>query len=141
MAPKVIFANPDLEERSAAVSQALGRAVYERRTQLKLSQEDLASKTDLHRTYISDIERGARNISFKTLYRLADGLDMDCARLIEIAEAKAGTGKSVAHDGTRLAEPRLAPTSNSCNEGLCGVVSPLGERKAEPEASASTFVA
>jgi transcriptional regulator with XRE-family HTH domain len=86
MAPKMIVAKPDLDGRSAAVSRALGRAVNERRITLKLSQEDFASKSGLHRTYISDIERGARNISFKTLYRLADALDLDCARLVEIAD-------------------------------------------------------
>jgi len=46
-----------------------------------LSQEKLAERAELHRTYVSDIERGARNVSLKNITRLAKALDVSIAAL------------------------------------------------------------
>jgi transcriptional regulator with XRE-family HTH domain len=54
----------------------LGRAVKELRAIAGITQEELANRTGLHPTYISDIERGARNPSFVVLVRLVGGLEM-----------------------------------------------------------------
>ena len=62
--------------------QILGQNIRKVRRGLKLSQEDLADRCDLHRTYICDVERGARNVTFGTLLRLARGLDMPVSELI-----------------------------------------------------------
>src|SRR5688500_36923 len=47
---------PDVRER-------FGFAVKVRREELGLTQEDLAEKAGIHRTYLSDVERGTRNLS------------------------------------------------------------------------------
>jgi transcriptional regulator with XRE-family HTH domain len=65
------------------LDQALfGRALKRARSARGLTQEGLSGATGLHTTYISDIERGARNPSWKTVVRLADGLEMPVATLV-----------------------------------------------------------
>lgn len=49
------------------------------------SQEQLAEKCALHRTYIGAIERGEGNITLDTLDRIATALDCPAARLFETA--------------------------------------------------------
>lgn len=58
------------------VHKLFGSGIKKRRIELKLSQEKLAQKAGLHRTYISDIERGERNISLKNLVQLIHALDL-----------------------------------------------------------------
>lgn len=65
---------------------AVCEAVHTRRGQLGISQEELAQRAGLHRTYISDIERGARNPTLKTLSRLAVALEISASKLIKMAE-------------------------------------------------------
>lgn len=61
-----------------------GRAVRRRRMELGLSQETLAERADLHRTYVADIERGVRNVSLKNIEKLARALDVSIADLFGI---------------------------------------------------------
>jgi transcriptional regulator with XRE-family HTH domain len=58
-----------------------GQTVRKRRMELALSQEGLAERADLHRTYIADIERGVRNLSLRNIEKLAQALDMSIADL------------------------------------------------------------
>ncbi len=53
------------------------------RTQRKLSQERFASKTGLHWTYISGIERGKRNISILKLIQIAKALNINATELMD----------------------------------------------------------
>ncbi|HLI63033.1 MAG TPA: helix-turn-helix transcriptional regulator [Terriglobales bacterium] len=52
------------------------------RNQRGWSQEDMAEKCGLHRTYVGAIERGERNITLATLKQLADALGVTSAELI-----------------------------------------------------------
>lgn len=53
------------------------------RTRLKLSQDELAEKAELHRTYIGAVERGERNICLTNIFRLADALEVKAKDLFE----------------------------------------------------------
>lgn len=52
----------------------LGRIVHRHRIRLGISQEELADRVELDRTYISGIERGIRNPTLLVLLRLAEVL-------------------------------------------------------------------
>ncbi|MDQ7093408.1 helix-turn-helix transcriptional regulator [Desulfosporosinus sp. PR] len=53
-----------------------GRHVRKLRQENGISQEELAFSSNLHRTYISDIERGVRNVSLDNIYKIALALDV-----------------------------------------------------------------
>lgn len=53
-----------------------GKAVRDARIKKGISQERLADLSELHRTYISDIELGKRNVSIDNIEKIADALDM-----------------------------------------------------------------
>jgi CheY-like chemotaxis protein/DNA-binding XRE family transcriptional regulator len=46
-----------------------------------MSQEELAERADLHRTYVSDVERGARNVSLQSIQKLARALEISVSAL------------------------------------------------------------
>lgn len=70
---------PDIRER-------FGFAVKARREDLGLTQEDLADKAGIHRTYLSDVERGTRNLSLINIERLAAALDFPMSELFQMIE-------------------------------------------------------
>ena len=56
------------------ILKSFGLLVSRRRQEQGLSQEELAHRADLDRTYISGLERGVRNPSLTAVVKLADGL-------------------------------------------------------------------
>lgn len=58
-----------------------GLAIKRRRQEIGLSQEALAEQAGLHRTYIGDIERGARNVSLENIEKLAKALQVSISDL------------------------------------------------------------
>ncbi len=63
------------------VRELFGDAVRTRREELELTQEGLAGKAGIHRTYLSDIERGTRNVSLLNIERLAAALSLKISEL------------------------------------------------------------
>lgn len=58
-------------QEGAKELKQLGDAIRARRQALDLSQEDFAEVCNLHRTYIGQLERGEKNVSFVNVLRLA----------------------------------------------------------------------
>lgn len=59
------------------LSEHFGAAVRRHRELLRLSQEDLAGRAHIDRTYISGVERGVRNPSLEVMQRIASALGAD----------------------------------------------------------------
>lgn len=66
----------------------LGRVIRKRRLAARLSQEQLAERSELHWTYISQIESGNRNLSVSVLRWIARALEIPTSKLIAEAEAE-----------------------------------------------------
>ena len=62
---------------SVDLSKYLGDAICKHRQLVRLSQEDLADRARLDRTYVSGIERGRRNPTLNVLQRLSTALGVD----------------------------------------------------------------
>ncbi|MBE0544404.1 MAG: response regulator [Verrucomicrobia bacterium] len=82
-----------MNERDVKAGFAI--AVRQRRKQLGLSQEKLAERANLHRTYISDVERGARNLSLDSITRLASALQVSISALFFKREQQSEPGDGI----------------------------------------------
>ncbi|MGB9196732.1 MAG: helix-turn-helix transcriptional regulator [Terriglobales bacterium] len=65
---------------------AFGKVLREVRLAKDLSQEELAARAGIHRTYIGDVERGTRNIALINMTKIARALGVPLSRLIEDTE-------------------------------------------------------
>jgi transcriptional regulator with XRE-family HTH domain len=70
--------------------EQVGFRIRERRTELKLTQAQLAERCGLHRTFIGSVERGERNAALLSLRKIAAALRVTPAELL--TEAATGTG-------------------------------------------------
>jgi transcriptional regulator with XRE-family HTH domain len=70
------------------VLERFGKRLREVRERVGVSQEKLAEMAGLHRTYVSSIERGKRNISLLNIERLASALEVPMAELLPDAKRK-----------------------------------------------------
>jgi transcriptional regulator with XRE-family HTH domain len=73
----------------------LGMAIKTQRTSLGISQEELAYRAGLHRTYVSDLERGVRNPSVDSIGKLARALEVSVSDLFEKASDGNGSDQIV----------------------------------------------
>lgn len=64
-------------------TRQFGERVRARRHALGKSQETLAQETDIHWSYIGQIERGQRNLSLHHILKLADVLGLDACELVK----------------------------------------------------------
>jgi transcriptional regulator with XRE-family HTH domain len=61
----------------------LARNVRRLRQAIGMSQEELAARAQLHRTYISSVERHERNVSLANIFRIAGALGVTASSLLE----------------------------------------------------------
>jgi transcriptional regulator with XRE-family HTH domain len=59
------------------IDQAIANVLREQREKKDLSQEQLSFDAELHRTYISQLERGLKSVTVKTLIRITTVLEIE----------------------------------------------------------------
>ena len=64
------------------VLEKFGEKMQKTRKEKGVTQEELAAKLAMHRTYIGLIERGERNPTIRTLYKIAKALDVKSSELL-----------------------------------------------------------
>ena len=69
-----------------SVAPALGRVIRNHRLAAGLSQEGLAERSGLHWTYVSQVERGKRNVSVAALRRIGAALGVPGWQLVREAD-------------------------------------------------------
>lgn len=63
------------------IKKKFGAKLRQVRKQKHISQEELAFRAKLHRTYVSDVERGSRNISIENVEKIAKALNLNVSEL------------------------------------------------------------
>lgn len=71
---------------------ALGAQVRALREAARMTQEELAHAAGLHWTYVGQIERGERNLTYKNILKLARGLDLRPGRLVDPPRSRRASG-------------------------------------------------
>jgi len=70
------------------VNVALGRVLAKARAKTGLSQEQLAEQASMHRTYVSQIERGLKSPTLPVLFKICKTLDIPVSSLLRKVEAE-----------------------------------------------------
>lgn len=68
------------------IRMKFGKTLRRLRKNQGVSQEAFADRCDLHRTYISDVERGERNISLENIEKIAKVLNIQISELFREVE-------------------------------------------------------
>jgi transcriptional regulator with XRE-family HTH domain len=76
-----------------AVDEAFGRVLARIRHERGFSQEGLGNASGSGRTYVSELERGKRGASLKTVFRLAEHLEMPPSKIVKMVEAELKKGR------------------------------------------------
>jgi len=69
--------------KSSPIQKKLGEKIKEKRLEVGMTQEELADRTGLHRTYISGLESGTRNPALKNLNKLSKALKISIDSLMK----------------------------------------------------------
>ena len=72
------------------IEKQFGERVKKLRLSRGLSQEKLAFKSGMHRTYLGGIERGERNPSLKNVATIAKALDVTLSQLFLFGDQESG---------------------------------------------------
>lgn len=78
--------------------ETFGRSLREKRKRQGLSQEELAARASLDRSYVGGIERGERNVSLENLAKLARGLDISLSELFSGIEGSSSLSRGASDE-------------------------------------------
>lgn len=68
------------------IEEKFGNRIRILRTNRQISQEELSFRSGLSKNYISDVERGTRNISLRAIAKIASGLQVKEKDLFEFSD-------------------------------------------------------
>lgn len=71
---------------SKTTLEKFGEKVREERHKLGLSQEELASRAGVHRTYIGMIERAEKNITLENIEKIAKALNIPLDKIMDLGK-------------------------------------------------------
>ena len=66
------------------ICNLFGKKLKEERLKRNINQEELAFKSKLDRSFLSEVENGVKNPSLRTLYKLSTALDMELKDLLDL---------------------------------------------------------
>ena len=72
-----------VRKQAESLRARFARNLKLRRIELGLSQEEVASASGLHRTYVGGVERGERNVSIDNMEQLAHAVRLDACDLLQ----------------------------------------------------------
>ena len=72
--------------KNKTLDQAFGNALQRLRKKDDLSQEELAFRVGIHRTYISQLERGLKSPSLRTIGKICDELKLSLSQFMQEVE-------------------------------------------------------
>ena len=70
-------------------SSALGKVIARLRLAAGVSQEELAERAGVHRTYVSQLERGIKSPTLNILFKISEALGIEASHLIKLTEEEA----------------------------------------------------
>lgn len=73
---------PDYSQGDMIILKKFGATIKAKRDALRISQEELAERAGLHRTYVGGIEQGRRNLSLLNIMRIAKALEIEPKELL-----------------------------------------------------------
>ena len=65
------------------IKTKVGKRIKELRNKLGISQEELAFRSEIHRTYIASLEVGKRNVSIETLEKIVNALEVSMSEFFK----------------------------------------------------------
>ena len=77
-----------METRANRAEKAFGKQIAALRKRLGISQEELGFRAGLHRTYVSQLERGLKSPTLGVILKLAHTLGLSATKLISAVERK-----------------------------------------------------
>jgi CheY-like chemotaxis protein len=117
-------------DKHVELMKALGLAVKTARVRLGLSQEGLADRAQLDRSYMSQIERGIKNATLASIHRISKALGLDASELVSRMETvlKEGAEKAAAEHAEKVQKQENQPVNGRIlvvddDEDICSIIS------------------
>lgn len=77
------------------ITKELGLRIRYYRKEKHITQEKLAEICNLHPTYVGQLERGEKNATIESIYRIAKGLDIPISKLLDNVEYLENNAESI----------------------------------------------